>query len=113
MTAPPSLHPVLELHKPLRRYKASFLDKVTYPTAERAFRVHLNDSMRGFESVVIDRVEDVPFIEVCRECSRVENSFDQGEDRYTDEHDDDQDGTELSVKASAWPCATYTAMAGA
>jgi hypothetical protein len=71
--------------------------------------------MRGYESIVLTDADDVPFIEVCGECSRVENSFDQGDDGYPDDHDDhddEQEGTELSMKSSAWPCATYTAVAG-
>lgn len=98
----------LGLHKPLRRYKACFRDKVSYPTAVRAFQVHLNDSMRGYESVVIERAEDVPFIEVCAECFRIENSY--GVHRnHDDNHDDELHGIEVSVNASSWPCPTAIA----
>lgn len=111
--APGTISPVLELHRPVHRYKASFLDKVTYPTAERAYRMNLRDSMRGYESIALGSPAEATFIEVCAECSRIENSFDQGGDGYGDDHDDHQDGTELSTEASAWPCATYAAVAGA
>ena len=104
---------VLALHTPVRRYKASFLDDLTFPTAERALLRNRRDPMRGFESIVLTGLGEVPFIEICGECSRVENSFDQGPDGYPDDHDDEHDGTELSTKASSWPCATYTALAGA
>jgi len=104
---------VLALHAPVRRYKACFLDKLTYPTAERALLQNRRDPMRGYESIVLTGPGDVPFVEVCTECSRVESSFDQGDFGYPDDHDDVQDGTELSMNASAWPCATYTAVAGA
>ncbi|MBG0738785.1 hypothetical protein IV500_05045 [Paeniglutamicibacter antarcticus] len=111
-TQPASLSAVLALHSPVRRYQASSLDRITYPTAERAYQMNWNDRMRGYESIALGRAEDAPFIEVCTECSRVENSFDLGGDRYPDDHDDEQDGTELSMEASRWPCATYAAIAG-
>lgn len=111
--APGTISPVLKLHHPVRRYKASFRDLVTYPTAERAFQMNCRDSMRGYESIALERPADAPFVEVCAECSRIENSFDQGDYGYNDDHDDHQDGTELSMKASAWPCATYLAVASA
>jgi len=104
---------VTALHAPVRRYKASLLDDLSFPTEEPALLRNRRDPLRGYESMVLTGLGDVPFIEVCRECSRVENSFDQGCDGYPDDHDDDRDGTELSMKASAWPCATYTALAGA
>lgn len=111
--APGTTSPVLELHRPVRRYQAALpSDKLTYPTAERAHQVNLRHSMRGFEAMVMTSPADVPFVEVCAECSRIENSFDQGDYGYADDHDDHQDGTELSMKASAWPCATYAAVAG-
>ncbi|HEX9088086.1 MAG TPA: hypothetical protein VF867_11220 [Arthrobacter sp.] len=103
---------VLALHTPVRRYQGCFLDKVTYPTAERALLQNRRDPMRGYESIVLTGVDDVPFIEVCGECSRVENAFEQHGDGYPADHDDEQDGSELSMKASAWPCATYTLIAG-
>ncbi|QOD06050.1 hypothetical protein [Pseudarthrobacter sp. BIM B-2242] len=104
---------VMALHRPVRRYQAaSRLDKITYPTAERAHQVNQGHSMRGFESLVIARPEDAPFIEVCAECSRVENTSNEGINGYGDDHDDHQDGTELSMTASAWPCMTYQAIAG-
>jgi hypothetical protein len=109
--APGTISPVLELHRPIRRYKACFLDKVTYPAPEPAILRNRRDPMRGYESIVLTGIEDVPFVEVCAECSRIEN-FDQGGDGYGDDHDDHRDGTELSVKASAWPCATYAAVTG-
>lgn len=110
--APGTISPVLELHRPIRRYQAgSRLDTLTYPTAERAYQANLDHSMRGFETLVMAGPDDVPFIELCAECSRVENSFDQGDDAYGDDHDDHQDGSWLSSKASAWPCATYAAVA--
>lgn len=68
--------------------------------------------MRGFESIPLGRPEEAPFIEVCGECSRVENSFDQGSFGYDDDHDDEHDGTELSTQTAAWPCATYLAITG-
>jgi hypothetical protein len=103
---------VLALHTPVRRYKAaSHADTLTYPTAERAHQVNMRHPMRGFESLVMANPAEVPFIEVCKECSRVENAFEQHGDGYPDDHDDEQDGTWLSMNASAWPCATYTALA--
>lgn len=107
-TAPTGLAAILALHAPVRRYKACFLDKVTYPTAERALLQNRRDPMRGYESIVLTGPEDVPFVEVCGECCRVENAFEQY--GYPNDHDDEQDGTQLSMKASAWPCATYLAM---
>lgn len=102
---------VLALHAPVRRYQgASATDTLTYPTPELALEVNRHYSMRGYESLVMNSLDDVPFIEVCGECSRVENSFDQHGDGYPDDHDDHQDGTVLSMNASAWPCATYTAL---
>lgn len=102
---------VLTLHTPVRRYQACFTDDLTFPTAEPALLRNRRDPMRGYESIVLAGIDDVPFVEVCAECSRVENAFDQHGYGYPDDHDDEQDGTELSMKASAWPCATYTAMA--
>lgn len=101
---------VLTLHAPVRRYKACFTDTVTYPTAERALLQNRRDPLRGYESVVLAGVDDVPFVEVCKECSRVENAFEQHGYGYPDNHDDEQDGTELSANASAWPCPTYQAV---
>lgn len=103
---------VLALHTPIRRYQASSAtDTLTYPSPERALEVNRRHPMRGYEALVMAGVEDVPFFEVCAECSRVENSFDQHGDGYPDDHDDYQNGTELSMNASAWPCATYNALA--
>lgn len=102
---------VLALHAPVRRYQAATqADKLTYPTAERDHQMNLRHPMRGYESLVITSPADVPFVEVCKECSRVENSFEQHGYGYPDDHNDEQDGTELSTKASAWPCATYLAV---
>lgn len=102
---------VLALHTPVRRYQAaSNTDTLTYPTAERAHQVNLRHSMRGYEALVMATPDDVPFIEVCGECSRVENAGAETVNGYGEDHDDAQDGTELSMKASAWPCATYTAL---
>ncbi|QOT19572.1 hypothetical protein [Paenarthrobacter sp. YJN-5] len=102
---------VLALHTPVRRYRAATrLDTHTYPTAERAHQVNTRHSMRGFEALVMATQEDVPFIEVCAECSRVENASTETVNGYGEDHDDHQDGTELSMKASVWPCATYTAL---
>lgn len=108
---PAGVAAVLALHTPVRRYQAaSRTDTLTYPTPERAHQVNLRHSMRGFESLVITSPEDAPFVEVCKECSRVENAFEQHGYGYDDDHDDEQDGTELSMNASAWPCATYGAV---
>lgn len=105
---------VLALHTPVHRYQAaSHTDTLTYPTAERALQVNRRHPMRGYESLVMTGVDDVPFLEVCTECSRVENASAETVSGYGDDHDDDQDGTELYMNASAWPCATYTAIAGA
>jgi hypothetical protein len=105
---------VLALHAPIRRYQAaSRTDTLTYPTPERAHQVNLRHSMRGFEALVMASPADAPFVEVCGECSRIENAFEQHGHGYPNDHDDEQDGTELSMNASAWPCATYTAIAGA
>lgn len=102
---------VLALHAPVRRYQAaSATDTLTYPSPERALEVNRRLPMRGYEALVMAGVDDVPFIEVCGECSRVENAGAETVTGYGDDHDDDQDGTELSVNASAWPCATYTAL---
>ncbi|HEX9225367.1 MAG TPA: hypothetical protein VF885_01775 [Arthrobacter sp.] len=102
---------VLMLHAPVRRYQAaSDTDTLTYPTAERALQVNRRHPMRGYESLVMASVDDVPFLEVCAECSRVENASAETVNGYGDDIDDDQDGTELSMNASAWPCATYTAL---
>jgi hypothetical protein len=104
---------VLALHAPVRRYQAaSRLDTLTYPTPERAHQVNLRHSMRGFESLVITSPEDAPFVEVCQECSRVENAFEQHGYGYDDDHDDEQDGTELSMNGCRWPCPTYQAIVG-
>lgn len=105
---------VLALHAPVRRHQAaSSSDTLTYPTAERALLQNRRHPMRGYESLVMASVDDVPFLEVCAECSRVENASAELVNGPADDHDDDQDGTELSMSASAWPCATYTAIAGA
>jgi hypothetical protein len=105
---------VLALHTPVRRYQAaSHSDTLTYPTAERALLQNRRHPMRGYEALVMTGPDDVPFLEVCAECSRVENAFEQYGAGHPDDHDDEQDGTELSMNASAWPCATYTAIAGA
>lgn len=104
---------VLALHTPVRRYQAvTRLDAVTYPTAERAHQVNARHSMRGYEALVMNTPEDVPYIEVCAECSRVENISAETVNGYGDHHDDEHDGSELSLKASVWPCPTYTAVAG-
>lgn len=105
---------VLALHTPVRRYQAAcHSDRLTYPTAERALLQNRRHPMRGYEALVMTGPDDVPFLEVCAECSRVENAFEQYGAGHPDDHDDEQDGTELSMNASAWPCATYTAIAGA
>lgn len=102
---------VLALHTPVRRYQAaSRLDTHTYPTAECAHQINARHSMRGFEALVMATPDDVPYIEVCAECSRLENASAGTVNGYGDDHDDHQDGTELSMKASAWPCPTYTAL---
>lgn len=104
---------VLALHTPVRRYQAAGrLDTVTYPTAERAQQVNHSHPMRGYETLVMATPEDVPYIEVCAECSRVENISAETVNGYGDKHDDHQDGSELSMKASAWPCRTYQAIHG-
>lgn len=102
---------VLALHTPVRRYQAaSRLDTHTYPTAERAHQVNARHSMRGFEALVMATPDVVPYIEVCAECSRLENSSAETVNGHGDDHDDHQDGSDLSMQASAWPCATYTAL---
>lgn len=102
---------VLALHTPVRRYQAaSRLDTYTYPTAARAHQVNTRHSMRGYEALVMATPDDVPYIEVCAECSRVENTSTETVNGYGDDHDDHQDGGELSMVASRWPCATYTAL---
>lgn len=104
---------VLALHTPMRRYQAaSNTDALTYPTAERALLQNRHNPLRGFEALVMATTDDVPYIEVCVECSRVENASAETVNGYGDEHDDHQDGSELSMKASAWPCRTYQIMAG-
>lgn len=104
---------VLALHRPVRRYQATTrLDQHTYPTAERAHQVNARHSLRGYEALVMATPDDVPYIEVCAECSRVENASAETINGYGDQHDDHQDGSELSMKASAWPCATYQALNG-
>lgn len=109
--APGTISPVLELHRPVRRYQATTrLDQHTYPTAERALQVNARHSLRGYEALVMATPEDVPFIEVCAECSRVENASAEPLNGYGDEIDDQQDGSELSMTASVWPCRTYQAI---
>lgn len=95
---------VLALHTPIRRYLPKTGSDDSYPTAEAALAEHLKDSMRGFESLPRDRPEQMPFFEICAECSRVENAA------HDDGHPGDDDGSELIVVASRWPCATYTAL---
>jgi hypothetical protein len=103
---------VLALHTPVRRYQAaSRTDTLTYPTAERALQVNRRHPMRGYEALVMASPAEVPFIEACAECSRIENASAATVNGYGEPHDDEQHGTELSVEASVWPCATYTAVA--
>jgi hypothetical protein len=97
---------VLALHTPVRRYLPHERAGESYLTAEEAFRVHLKDSMRGFESIPRDKPEQMPFFTICKECSRVENAA------HDDGYEGQDDGSDLIVVASSWPCATYTAMAG-
>ncbi|GAB3283442.1 hypothetical protein GCM10027449_26460 [Sinomonas notoginsengisoli] len=95
----------LELHRPVCRYKASFRDETTYPTAQRAYQVNCADPMRGYESIALSGPDDATFVEVCAECSRI----DYGE---LDE-DDAVHGDVLGTDACTWPCTTYAALAGA
>lgn len=97
---------VLTLHAPVRRYLPKTGATDSYPTAEAAFKEHLRDSMRGYESMPLDDVSQVPFFEICKECSRIENAG------HDDGYSSVDDGSELIVVASAWPCATYTTMTG-
>lgn len=102
---------LLALHTPVRRYQAaSNTDTLTYPSPERALQANRRHPMRGFESLVMAGPDEVPFIEVCGECSRLENASAGTVNGYGDDHDDEHDGSELSMVASAWPCATYTAL---
>jgi hypothetical protein len=93
---------VLALHRPVRRYKACFLDEKTYPTAQRAYEMNCADPMRGYESIVLEGPDDATFIEVCAECSRIENGP-LGEA-------DPVRGSVVDTEASAWPCPTFAAI---
>lgn len=94
---------VLNLHNPVRRYLPTESATDSYPTAEAALKEHLRDSMRGYESVPRDRAADMPYFEICKECSRVENAA------HDDGYGSVDDGSDLIVVSSKWPCATYTA----
>ncbi|MGN7149284.1 hypothetical protein ACTHQ6_09870 [Arthrobacter sp. SAFR-179] len=86
---------VLALHTPVRRHQAATrLNQHRYPTAERAVQVNARNSLRGYQALVMATPEDVPFMEVCAECSRMENAFAETVNGYGDEIDDQQDGRE-------------------
>lgn len=98
---------------PVRRHQAATrLNQHRYPTAERAVQVNARNSLRGYEALVMATPADVPFKEVCAECSRMENAFAETVNGYSDEIEDQQDGRELSMTASGWPCAIYQAIYG-
>jgi hypothetical protein len=97
---------VLALHTPVRRYLPHEGAGESYLHADEAFAVHLKDSMRGFESIPRDKADQMPFFTICKECSRVENAA------HDDGYEGVDDGSDLIVYASKWPCATYTVLAG-
>jgi hypothetical protein len=112
---------VLALHRIERRYLPDDRHPVSFPTAGTALREHMRIVMSGGR-VSAQRVspDEMPFFEVCKECSRIENDRDSEVQRSEGvgvlygknpkRGNDDLFGTRISTAYSAWPCATIRAI---